>query len=503
MKRIFLFILLAVFPILSLIASDYDKNATEPELCDSDSIALLQPSWFVIKGEMSPSWNGSFRIAVTDPVKNNGHDIKTYADNKFQKTIPMRGHLQNIFLYVPGTMTIPVCAGDTIELKLGDDDLTLSSNNPAANLDLQLSNVLYRKIRKNEIERNKLVAKYRSKIHSGRSQGTDSLQQKLISKIADHQARYTTAIDTFIENHGKPRLEKHFRISQFYHLMRDLVLIDAPIERLKPTLFLDSIHSALPYNFYCDSFLANPNYCEFWLNYLMAQAYSMPEMKNAENDSLMLSFIRKFAPTTMISDLACFNYWSNIYHFKGPETANAFVENLFETSLTPEIKAEYAQLSHDITRLCSGESAPGITLTDGNGHRYTLDDFKGKYLYLDFWDFGCKPCLNEFAVVPELKEHFGDKMDAVEIVTVCASKPSKSKLEEFARQHGMTERNLILDKKRSDKCYDMKLFPTYVLIDPDGKIVEFNTARPSSILKDAKSGIATTFEKALNTPIAK
>ena len=62
----------------------------------------------------------------------------------------------------------------------------------------------------------------------------------------------------------------------------------------------------------------------------------------------------------------------------------------------------------------------------------------------------------------------------------------------------MNELNLILDKKNSDSCYDANLLPTYVLIDPEGRIVEFNTARPSEILKKAAEGTPTTFEQSLN-----
>jgi len=35
----------------------------------------------------------------------------------------------------------------------------------------------------------------------------------------------------------------------------------------------------------------------------------------------------------------------------------------------------------------------------------TLERFKGKVVYLDFWGIGCKPCLNEFAYLPELKKN--------------------------------------------------------------------------------------------------
>ncbi len=61
----------------------------------------------------------------------------------------------------------------------------------------------------------------------------------------------------------------------------------------------------------------------------------------------------------------------------------------------------------------------------------------------------------------------------------------------------MNERNLILDARSSDSVYNITSFPTYILIDPQGRIVEFYTDRPSVILFKADAGVATTFDKAL------
>jgi hypothetical protein len=33
-------------------------------------------------------------------------------------------------------------------------------------------------------------------------------------------------------------------------------------------------------------------------------------------------------------------------------------------------------------------------------------------------------------------------------------------------------------------AYDIGVFPTYILIDPDGNVIEYNTSRPSELLKE-------------------
>ena len=62
----------------------------------------------------------------------------------------------------------------------------------------------------------------------------------------------------------------------------------------------------------------------------------------------------------------------------------------------------------------------------------------------------------------------------------------------------MTELNLILDRTESDPCYEVSVLPTYILIDPEGRIVQFNTARPSEIIQKFQSHTPTAFEKAIN-----
>ena len=100
-------------------------------------------------------------------------------------------------------------------------------------------------------------------------------------------------------------------------------------------------------------------------------------------------------------------------------------------------------------------------------------------------------------MMPALKGWLGPAAEKIEFVTVCASSPSRRKFEDFVARHSLTGRNLILDRRNSDACYLQGVFPTYILIDPDGKIVEFNTARPSEILRQAAEGYPTTLGTAL------
>lgn len=244
-----------------------------------------------------------------------------------------------------------------------------------------------------------------------------------------------------------------------------------------------------------------PAYINFMLGYLtwMTERANRAFLSDGESDRVLrtIELSRAISPDRFLEELSeVRNAYDNVEYGGGVslEGAMMYVYNYLNT---PALRKEMERLMADIDRLASGQPAPKLVLKDCDGKTFTLDDFRGKYVYLDFWDFGCAPCISEFKVIPKLCEHFAERMDSVEIITVCPSGPSKSKFEDFVKRHNMTELNLLLDKRHSDKAYDVNSFPTYMLIDPEGRIVEFYTDRPSVILMRAGSGNPSAFEKAV------
>jgi thiol-disulfide isomerase/thioredoxin len=109
-----------------------------------------------------------------------------------------------------------------------------------------------------------------------------------------------------------------------------------------------------------------------------------------------------------------------------------------------------------------------------------IDKYKGKIVYIDFYATWCGPCRQEIPYAKQLHAEF--KNEEVVFLNLCA----KSKQEDwgnFKRQYELEGENYLLNNEEfyllSD-IYKVQGFPTYILIDKEGNVVDYNALRPST-----------------------
>jgi thiol-disulfide isomerase/thioredoxin len=59
--------------------------------------------------------------------------------------------------------------------------------------------------------------------------------------------------------------------------------------------------------------------------------------------------------------------------------------------------------------------APSFTVQDLAGNEVSLEDFRGKFVVLNFWATWCEPCITEWPQVHQLAERLADREDIVVI----------------------------------------------------------------------------------------
>lgn len=125
-----------------------------------------------------------------------------------------------------------------------------------------------------------------------------------------------------------------------------------------------------------------------------------------------------------------------------------------------------------------GSPAPAFTLTDSNGKRRNLADFKGKYVVLEWVNLGC----------PFVKKHYGSgNMQATQKkavdkgvvwLSVCSSAPGKQGHlsaadwnEEIGERKVASTAVLIDESGATGRAYGAKTTPHMYVVNPDGVLI--------------------------------
>ena len=63
----------------------------------------------------------------------------------------------------------------------------------------------------------------------------------------------------------------------------------------------------------------------------------------------------------------------------------------------------------------AGQVAPDFEMSDFDGNRHRLSDYRGKVVYLNFWATWCVPCQAELPEIYRLHQEYGDRLVVIEI----------------------------------------------------------------------------------------
>jgi len=126
----------------------------------------------------------------------------------------------------------------------------------------------------------------------------------------------------------------------------------------------------------------------------------------------------------------------------------------------------------------AGKPAPEITLKDLNGKDFTLADYKGKVVLVNFWATWCDPCRVEIPWLIDMQAKYGAKGFTVigvamddEGQSVVAPFVAKERFDVNGQQVPMSYPILIGTDDASNKFGGILGYPTSFLISRDGKQV--------------------------------
>jgi len=114
-----------------------------------------------------------------------------------------------------------------------------------------------------------------------------------------------------------------------------------------------------------------------------------------------------------------------------------------------------------------GNAAPDFSLQDVSGKTFTLQQFKGKVLFLDFWAPWCDPCREELPSLDALYRKYGG--DGLAVVGIDID-PSEKLVSEFLQKVPVSFTVLVDRKGALRKEYRIRTLPTAYIIGKDGVV---------------------------------
>lgn len=129
----------------------------------------------------------------------------------------------------------------------------------------------------------------------------------------------------------------------------------------------------------------------------------------------------------------------------------------------------------DFHLVVTGDIAPNFKTIDANGNELNLEQFRGKYVLLDFWAGWCVPCIKKHPELKKLYKKYHDQ--GFEIIGVSVDNDETSWKESIAKEnvewHNIFVGTTNFWKKNSIyKIYGIQPIPAYILIDKEGFVVD-------------------------------
>ena len=156
------------------------------------------------------------------------------------------------------------------------------------------------------------------------------------------------------------------------------------------------------------------------------------------------------------------------------------------------VEASYERMHGDMVKFAAGKDSPVFENYENfKGGKTSLIDLRGKYVYIDIWATWCGPCKREIPSLKKLEEEFHGKnieFVSISVDNIDGKRGSYDSWKKMVADEQLGGIQLFADKDfKSDfiREYGINSIPRFILIDPQGKIVDANAKRPSNpALKD-------------------
>ncbi len=115
-------------------------------------------------------------------------------------------------------------------------------------------------------------------------------------------------------------------------------------------------------------------------------------------------------------------------------------------------------------------AAPDFALMTMDNKKVSLKDFKGKYIFLNFWATWCGPCIDEMPSMERLYQKFKTRKNFA-MLAVSIDKGGAEVVEKFKAENKFTFTVLLDRDSEVAGAYGVMGIPSTYLIDPQGHVI--------------------------------
>lgn len=151
---------------------------------------------------------------------------------------------------------------------------------------------------------------------------------------------------------------------------------------------------------------------------------------------------------------------------------SSFDQSLFYYSNYTSFHLVEADSLHTKSFVNPGEAAPGFTLRSANPidgqQSVSLKQYKGKVVLLDFWIIHCGYCIEVIPMINRLRQKYWTK-DFVFLSL--NSHDSVNQIHSFIKKYPEVNYPILYEAKETADLYGVPGYPTFVLLDKQGKVI--------------------------------
>jgi len=235
--------------------------------------------------------------------------------------------------------------------------------------------------------------------------------------------------------------------------------------------------------------LSNYDYMSFFNQFfsttasnLMSNSETQSEISKQNFSSLMEYFKQnKFLVNDTIREAVILK--SLAEYFRHPaikvNSVLAILEQASKQCKGKENRRSAENLKKKLAVMNVGKPVPQLSFQDVNGKIVSLSDFKGKYVYLNFWASWCSSCTQEMMLIPELKKLYGSK---ITFISISVDKNIDA-MKNFVKKNPKLDWTFLYcdNFKKAKEEFNLLTVPTYYLIDPKGNVFKSPALSPVDI----------------------